>query len=847
MEKREPWGKFSDGEYHHLAHHCADVSACFEAILASPVVLSRFEKCARMSLSKVQISRLAALAFLHDCGKLHPGFQAKGWQGEGWTGGFHGHLAEGAAIFKEKDLHPLALNLNLENLSDWGVDWDWLFASFAHHGRPFRPSIRAKKGWRVALSVYDPATASEELGGMMRRWFPNAFDGSNEDWPDTADAQHFFCGLVSLADWIGSSRKIFEFAPDLDPEYATKARRLARQAIADIGLDVNEWRAAAQGRTEFETLTDGLPPRPQQRLVGDFPLDDPLLILEAETGSGKTESALWRFIQLFAEQYVDSLYFALPTRAAALQIHCRVNDAMKHVFGEEAPDAVLAVPGYLKAGETEGHKLPKWEVKWDDDDGVSERKLLARWAAENSKRTLAAPVAVGTVDQAMFAALQVKHAHLRAGALARSLLVIDEVHASDHYMTELQAHLLRMHLDRGGHAMLMSATLGTVARSKWLERQIPAFSEAVKTPYPAVWGKNSSNPRHISQKRTEKKVAMKLIETMASRTVSSYCIDAAKRGARVLVIRNTVKDAIDVFRAVKSSEAKNLLLQVNGGPALHHGRFAPEDRALLDKGVEASLCPKRAGDTGCIVIGTQTLEQSLDIDADLLLTDLCPVDVLLQRIGRLHRRTRSRPAGFEKPECCVFSLDEGLETLLAPCFKNGLGAWKTRHGLEGIYRDVSGLELTRRLVEKYRIWEIPKMNRFLVESATNPEAIELLHKELGKAWSDYSSAVYGKDIADAGAARTVALPTALNFTELQFPENDEAIRTRLGSEGARLTFEEGVVGPFGTIVSGLTMPGHWQLGEAPTEPLCPTSENGSLHLSVAEIAFSYCREGFQMK
>lgn len=845
MTKREPWGKFSDGKYHHLAHHCADVSACFEAMLASPVVLSRFEKCAQMSLSKVQISRFAALAFLHDCGKLHPGFQAKCLQNEDWRGDYHGHLAEGAAIFQEDDLYQLALNLNLECLCNWGIDENWLFASLAHHGRPIRMSNRARKGWRVAQSVYDPVSASAELGCMMRKWYPDAFVESSADWPNSPNAQHFFCGLVSLADWIGSSQKFFEFVPNLDPDYANLARERANQAVVEIGLDTKRWCIAAQGRTDFKTLTSGLSPRLQQQLVGNFPLDDPLLILEAETGSGKTESALWRFIQLFAAKRVDSLYFALPTRAAALQIHERVNNAMKNVFGEDAPEVVLAVPGYLKAGEAEGYKLPNWEVKWDDDNGASEKKLLGRWAAENSKRTLAAPVAVGTVDQAMFAALQVKHAHLRAGALARSLLVIDEVHASDHYMTELQAHLLGMHLDRGGYAMLMSATLGTVARSKWLKRPVPACSEAVKTPYPAVWGKCSPNPQYITQRSFSKSVSMRLINTTASNAFSSYCIDVAKRGARVLVIRNTVTDAIDVFRAVQSAGAKNLLLQVNGGPALHHGRFAPEDRRLLDEGVESTLNPNRVGDTGFIVIGTQTLEQSLDIDADQLCTDLCPVDVLLQRIGRLHRRMRRRPAGFEKPECLVFSLDEGLEVLLKPNFKSGLGAWKTRHGLEGIYRDVTGLELTRRLIEKYRIWEIPKMNRFLVESATNPEAVDSLHRELGKAWTDYSIGVYGKDIADAGAARMVALPTGSDFAELQFPENDEAIRTRLGSEGARLKFSEDMVGPFGTVVSGLTLPGHWPLVEAPTESLKPTLENGRMHLRVEDMVFSYCREGLQ--
>ena len=138
-------------------------------------------------------------------------------------------------------------------------------------------------------------------------------------------------------------------------------------------------------------------------------------------------------------------------------------------------------------------------------------------------------------------------------------------------------------------------------------------------------------------------------------------------------------------------------MQVAGGPALHHGRFAVEDRALLDQEVERALTnnPSRERQ-GCIVIGTQTLEQSLDIDADLLISDLCPMDVLLQRIGRLHRHDLSRPEGFKDACALVLMPEGGLDRLTAPNFENGLGGWKAEGGFNGIYRDLAGLELTRR-------------------------------------------------------------------------------------------------------------------------------------------------------
>lgn len=96
------------------------------------------------------------------------------------------------------------------------------------------------------------------------------------------------------------------------------------------------------------------------------------------------------------------------------------------------------------------------------------------------------------------------------------------------------------------------------------------------------------------------------------------------------MIRNTVGRAQETFEAACQLD-HNLVMQVKGGPALHHSRFAAEDRSLLDQAVEDMLGKETIMNQGCVVIGTQTLEQSLDIDADFLVTDLCPMDVLLSR------------------------------------------------------------------------------------------------------------------------------------------------------------------------------------------------------------------------
>jgi CRISPR-associated endonuclease/helicase Cas3 len=755
-------------------------------------------------------------------------------------------VSQGAAIFSEDELEPMAKHLGLDALNHWGANLDLLYAVLAHHGRPFVPDGKSGKRWDAVWTPtlrYDPLTAAAEIGSRMRCWFPAAFADDPQILPCGAPFHHFLSGLVSLADWIGSDTRFFPFVRELDPDYMWKARGYAHQAVERIGLDASQLQATIAGHTDFTAATGFSKANAQQELVGCSPLSEQLLILEAETGSGKTEAAFWRFARLMEAGLVDSLYFALPTRSAAMQLHGRVNSMLRHLFGKLAPEAVLAVPGYLRVGEATGESLPDWIVRWDDEGVAAEDVLAARWAAESSKRYLAATIAVGTVDQAMLGALCVKHSHLRSAALSRSLLVIDEVHASDSYMTEVQNHLLKLHLSRGGHALLMSATLGSRARSKWLGAPLPPYADAVAAPYPIVWTKSASTKEANEQTTPDKLVTMHLSPSMNAEVAAKLALDAAQRGARVLIIRNTVKAAIDTWTAVRDAGGESLLLSLHGGPALHHGRFAPEDRRLLDGAVEKALSPMDRKAGGVIVIGTQTLEQSLDIDADVLISDLCPADVLLQRIGRLHRHALHRPDGFVVPACHVLSPENGLAPLLAPAFENGLGAWNRNGVLDGIYRDLSMLELTRRLVIEHPVWSIPSMNRMLVEGATHPGKIDALHRELGHEWIDYNNRHVGGEIASIGAAKNVLLPFHTPFSEVHFPSDEEQIRTRLGEEGARVTFKDPVPGPFGEYIGGLTMPAHWSHGLQTSEPLVPIIQDQVLTLTIGNTSYTYDRRG----
>ena len=858
--KHRAWAKTTrnqSGATHPLAHHSMDVAATFLRMTRLPVIRNRLDTAAGKPLTEHQCWLLAALVFLHDIGKLHPGFQAKKWPTETCPGPRRGHLKEGWAFFHlahqlpEHPFHDTMLEM---------VTWfpspthaQSLFAALiAHHGSPvpaptsIAPTLAGD--WdRTAPAPpdYDWRSETRVMDSMLRRWFQQAFKKPCPQLPDSPSFYHCFAGFLALSDWIGSDTRFFSFTAPFDPEYDQIAHRHASRALAEIGLDLLS--LAEHHAPGFRQLTTFPVPNPSQSCVGSIHADARLLILEAETGSGKTEAALWRFTQLLTAGQVSGLYFAVPTRAAARQLHDRITRGIKRAYGGNAPEPVLAIPGMLRAGDHDGHRLPGWEVRWDDDDDPTEHR--SRWSAEHATRFLSSPIAIGTVDQAMLAGLPVKHAHMRGSSLSRSLLVVDEVHASDAYMTVIQQQLLRDHLDAGGYAMLMSATLGSCARVRWTAEPQPDFEAACATPYPAIWIGGEAVPRAPVPSKRSRTVHVEAMPSMDPEHTALYAMTAAKSGARILIIRNTVAMAAATWRAVRDAGGVHLLLQAGNGPALHHGRFAVEDRELLDRAVEEALSRKRQqSGPGCIVIGTQTLEQSLDIDADHLLSDLCPMDVLLQRIGRLHRHDlpkQARPPEFRQAKACILMPADGLDPLAASPFraKNGLGAWERDGGFDGIYRDLAALELTRRAVLERPTWHIPDMNRSLVEGVTHPEPISELIAEKGDLWETYHRKAGGSRFAEESLARLNRLDRSTHFACLCFPGQDERIMTRLGDEALVVSLDPPPIGPYGLPVSRISLPARWSLGISKEQPARTSLSDNALLISIGDRCFQYSREG----
>lgn len=808
--ERSPWAKLSrdaDGVvigWHSLTDHSADVAACVEALLDLPVIQRRLARLAgRDKLPAVWRARLSAVAFLHDLGKANSGFQAR------WDVGapFVGHIRPVLGLLS--DHQELAgRTLPIAEMERWGNGLGEAFnAVLAHHGAPLDddPTRDAAllRHWR-AVPGYDPADGLAQLGRQVTLWFPYAFAPDGPVLPETPQFWHAYAGLVMLADWLGSDTRSFPFADGGVPDRMSFARRRAADVMAEFGLETSRARSTLPDRIDFPAIS---PYRPTAAQAATADADGPIVVLEAETGAGKTEAALWRFARLFADGTVDGLYFALPTRVAATALFERVRAAVRRMFPDEAtrPAVVLAVPGYARVDEAEGRHLPDFQVQWDDTPDAAAGR--ARWAAEHPKRFLAATVAVGTIDQALLGAIPVKHAHLRAACLMRSLLVVDEVHASDAYMEVLLRSLLDFHLAAGGEALLLSATLGSGARTRLVtgDRRLapPDLAVAEAAPYPAVWTLAGSKPvvRPTSAGGRIKHVRMTVAPIIGDPTgVATCALALAQQGAKVLVVRNTVGDAVATVAALHAlSPDDPALFRCGDVPTLHHGRFAREDRRLLDHAVELAI-GRDSADRGLVLVGTQTLEQSLDISADVMLTDLCPADVLLQRLGRLHRHPRAHPPGFEEPICTVLVPPEGTD--LATWRGHGLGSEASP------YPDRPVVSATRRLIAVHPVWEIPAMNRLLVERSTHLEALDGLGRLDDPLWRKATDEMLGRRLAKAVHGGHARLDWSTPFSDLRFP-GDCPAATRLGARDRSIELPKGgLEGPFGARVRTLTIPSH---------------------------------------
>lgn len=834
-----PWGKLGPEGCHPLVDHCLDVACVLRALLDIPN-MARWA----VSFTSTQKDRLAVIAYLHDVGKCNAGFQAKAEPNARVTAG---HVMEAVALLRSKDLWPKEwLGLLCDLVSWFGNDGQaalqMLLAAISHHGRPVSendyensPVERNPTAFWRPRQGFDPMRALDDLARAVRAAFPEAFAEGVPPIEATPALQQRFAGLVMLADWIASDTQFFPFRAAPEEDRRAVAQQATRRALAAIGLKPPLNRVSRP----FEAVFRFAPTPLQKYLSERIAIDETsrLVIVESDTGSGKTEAALAWFFRLYAEGQVDGLYFALPTRVAARELYERVCRAIDAAFdGAHRPGPVLlAVPGYVKVDNQPVLPDPVGTL-WDETGELQRERF---WSAERPKRFLAAPIAVGTLDQALLAALKVKHSLLRSVCLDRHLLVVDEVHASDPYMSAILQNLLEGHLARGGWALLLSATLGESAASRYLGRDPMPLAAAKNRPYPSIstsaW---SLALPAIRQRRIDIELAPTLTDDEA---LLPCLIGALDRGARVLVITNTVRRANALFRRIESElerqhpELLSALFSLNGVRCPHHGRFAREDRECLDAQV-TKLMGKGSTCAPLLLIGTQTLEQSLDIDADWLITDLAPMDVLIQRFGRLHRHDRGqRPRGFDTLKALVRVPDKDLDEYL-----DCNGNLKAPAGLGIVYADGRALACTWQTLRQHSTLALPSEARWLIEHTTHSEAFDALPE----VWRRHGDNVIGKTLSEICLALASTLADK-PFGELHYADKSERIVTRLSEATYDIPLAQKHTSPFGVPIERVALPARWLEGCQLPERIEAEPTAQGFRFEVDGRVFLYTRFGLE--
>jgi CRISPR-associated endonuclease/helicase Cas3 len=478
--------------------------------------------------------------------------------------------------------------------------------------------------------------------------------------PDTKAAHNSMladlAGLTTVADWVGSNADIFGYVdpPESPAAYYADALGLARRALADAGFR-RPPRPSARG---FQELFGKSPWPLHDAIAGIVTELSPgaLVIVEAPMGEGKTEAALLVYDTL-AARGAEGLYFALPTQATSNQILGRVERYLAASFRRETHGLHL-VHGGAGLSDRYGELKRRAFFSVSSIGDVANRSgdqgpIADAWFAR-PKRALLAPIAVGTVDQALFGVLRAKHHFLRLHGLARKVVIVDEVHAYETFTAEILARLCAWLRSLGATVVLLSATLASPQRARILAAY--GVTEPLACPeYPRITIAQGGAARTSSFAARRAPVGV----TIAWRDEVSLLGEVAlavAAGGCVAWIVNTVARAQATYKALCVMKASGLLA-ADVELSLLHARFPFAVRQARERATEEAFGPPehaKSRPRAAILVGTQVLEQSLDLDFDLMVTDLAPVDLVIQRAGRLHRHKRKRrPEGLTKPQLWI--------------------------------------------------------------------------------------------------------------------------------------------------------------------------------------------------
>lgn len=522
-----------------------------------------------------------------------------------------------------------------------------LYAAVAgHHGQPSaldlgeRPGLPTRdRGMRAALAEIGQALAP--AGAVVEVFcdlWPAASISGLELGAETA-LSWWLPGLCAAADWIGSNALWFppeRGRPEL-PAYLARARAGAELAVQAAGLVGSAVRAGTLFDFSF---------RPMQTACAEIALPDgPMLaVIEDETGAGKTEAALVLAHRMMLAGKGRGLYFALPTMATSDAMFARASDVVGRML--DAPTLTLA---HGRAGLSHRFRdLVFGAPSGEDTPSCTE------WLAQSRRRALLADVGVGTVDQALLSVLPVRHQTLRHFGLSSKILIVDEVHEmGEAYIGRELERLLQMHRAVGGSAILLTATLPL-----WLRGRLLATYGAPNPgpAYPALTIAGGESRTAFAPDSRPVKGSVGVERIASANAAAGLLSHAAGQGAACVWVRNAVDDAIAAVDDLKARGVDARLL---------HARFALTDRKRIEAEVLARAGKDGTGRAGFVLVGTQVLEASLDLDFDVMVSDIAPIAALIQRAGRLWRHMDRRPAGTRPvaaPVLHVLSPDPGQVT-----------------------------------------------------------------------------------------------------------------------------------------------------------------------------------------
>ena len=654
----------SGPQWHPLVFHCIDVAAVGSQLLQADRSLSERLRWL-LDLKDDELSRVVPyLLSLHDVGKFAKRFQAKAPEhcppciGDSPEAFHYDHATGGFQLF-EADCALFGIARRAKR--PWRI---LLSAVTGHHGAPPKADFE-----RPSLAALRPSfgTAGIEAAGEFAYAMRTLFNAPTDvtPAPRLGPASFALAGIAVLADWLGSNQEWFpyqsreSFAPNRDHgidlgRYWDAAQAKADRALSESGVLPTR----ARNRIGFGDLIANAPPSPMQHWAQsvDLPRGPALFVIEDETGSGKTEAAVMLAHRLMAAGKAQGIYVALPTMATANAMFERLELTYLKLFGDGHPSIALTHgartmhEGFREAVLRGGRKERSYAAG-DAEEETSASTACAAWLADDRRRSLLADVGIGTVDQALLAILPSRHQSLRLLGLMRKVLILDEVHAYDAYMQREIETLLEFHAGLGGSAILLSATLPETMRRRLGAAfgkglgHVQELAERLDDAYPLATvhaGDASTEMAVPGRADRARRLPVRFLRTPEE--AHGEVERAARAGQAVLYIRNTVDDVLDA----------QVALQERGVDAdIFHARFTLADRLEIEQRIvetfgKRSTQKQRAGK---VLLATQVVEQSLDLDFDVMISDLAPIDLLIQRAGRLWRHDRRERRGA--PELVV--------------------------------------------------------------------------------------------------------------------------------------------------------------------------------------------------